>query len=491
MITDMLKMKLMMGLGNSIIAEICVLLSVMFFSSYQQTFINYCQLLLQRIVPTKHMVTIKGKQVLHVATWSCTNKNIFGVHMNAFWEYLKQHKFDDIYQVDELESTYFDNMENEPSVSKQKNNFLFVANQLTPFRVNKHIYCKITNKQCENISSNNKNDSTIQMQKICIELYSYSKPVDYIVDFIEIITKQYTDNIENKSKGKLYIYNLLNTNVDSKNWHITEFKSTKCFDNLYFDGKQELITKIEHFENGIDWYEKEGIPYTLGIGLYGAPGTGKTSIIKCIANKMRRHIITISLNKINTEEEFFNIFFETRYNNELKCVDFKDKIIVFEDIDCMSDIVQNRDENPEDINTHFTNLIDSTTNLPESSTTFLKNYLKAHGARKISLSFVLNLIDGLHETYGRVLIITSNYFNKLDSAIKRPGRIDIILEMKNVTKHTLNEMCNHFYGRQIPEKNIEVFKDYHLSPAEIINIHITSKNYSDFIQNITNKMKIT
>ena len=47
---------------------------------------------------------------------------------------------------------------------------------------------------------------------------------------------------------------------------------------------------------------------------------------------------------------------------------------------------------------------------------------------KITLSFILNIIDGIRETPGRILIITSNNYNCLDPALIRPGRIDINLE---------------------------------------------------------------
>jgi len=36
---------------------------------------------------------------------------------------------------------------------------------------------------------------------------------------------------------------------------------------------------------------------------------------------------------------------------------------------------------------------------------------------KMSLSFILNIIDGLNENYGRILIITSNYYDKIDKAL--------------------------------------------------------------------------
>jgi chaperone BCS1 len=167
---------------------------------------------------------------------------------------------------------------------------------------------------------------------------------------------------------------------------------------------------------------------------------------------------------------------------------------VFEDIDCMSDIVNKRDasktddEADPDVLHHLNTVLKSSKDVSAESSKYLKDYLKTTGNKKITLSFILNLIDGLHETYGRVLIITSNYFDKLDDAIKRPGRIDITLEMKNVTKNTINEMCKHYYGRHIPMKTMGAIIDYRLSPAEVINIRINSRNFTEFIRNLVKRM---
>ena len=42
-----------------------------------------------------------------------------------------------------------------------------------------------------------------------------------------------------------------------------------------------------------------------------------------------------------------------------------------------------------------------------------------------NLSFFLNIIDGLNECSGRIIILTTNKIDYLDKAIIRPGRIDI------------------------------------------------------------------
>ena len=61
------------------------------------------------------------------------------------------------------------------------------------------------------------------------------------------------------------------------------------------------------------------------------------------------HLIVIPLNKIKTQREFSQYYFETRYNkdNDSNSVTFNNKIIVFEDIDCMTDIVKRRTKDKE------------------------------------------------------------------------------------------------------------------------------------------------
>ena len=47
----------------------------------------------------------------------------------------------------------------------------------------------------------------------------------------------------------------------------------------------------------------------------------------------------------------------------------------------------------------------------------------------MSLSGLLNALDGVASQEGRILIMTTNHIEKLDSALIRPGRIDLRLEL--------------------------------------------------------------
>ena len=99
---------------------------------------------------------------------------------------------------------------------------------------------------------------------------------------------------------------------------------------------------------------------------------------------------------------------------------------------------------------------------------------------KITLSYILNIIDGIRETPGRILIITSNYYDKLDKALIRPGRIDITLEMKNASKDIIKSMYNHYYNSILPDDLYNKIEDYKLSPAKIVNMRLQNSTSQGF-----------
>jgi len=443
-------------------------------------------------------ITIEGKRTFRNNTWSLRTNNIWGKRFDAIWDYINnESNYTGINRLKEMmDNTDSDNYENKNKNKIDKD--IYVVDAYCPaFPLNndKTIYVKVT-------FSDNTGDSDklIEMcgkvDTIKIEIYSRVLSIIDLKNYVDNLTLNYLKKIEEHRKGKIFIYSLQPSTSDddgnSKNWMERPFRSTRKFDNLYFDGKNDLIEKIDFFTNNKEWYEKEGHPYTLGIGLSGAPGTGKTSVIKCLANKLKRHLIQIPLNKVKSEADFYRYYFEATYSgsNVNNSVDFENKIIVLEDIDCMSDIILDRSKKDvtdisnnemDDMLENLVNVVSIVSDDKKSTSSSKSSFQKEE---KLTLSFILNLIDGLDENYGRILIITSNFYDKIDPALIRPGRIDLKIEMKKASIQTIKDMYHHYYDSKLPTKYISRLKDDCISPAELVNYYRTTPSSKQFLETI-------
>jgi len=172
---------------------------------------------------------------------------------------------------------------------------------------------------------------------------------------------------------------------------------------------QNLLNDINHFlsKETKDLYQQFGVPYHKTYCLYGPPGSGKTSLIQTIASEIQRNMCIIRFNQ-NTKD--------LDVANAIKWIP-KNSILILEDIDCL---LQNRD----DINGN------------------------------ISFSGLLNILDGLSTTDSLVTFLTTNFFMKLDDALKRPGRIDYILEFSFVNLEQIQIMLSKFYPNEINDAEL-------------------------------------
>jgi len=63
----------------------------------------------------------------------------------------------------------------------------------------------------------------------------------------------------------------------------------------------------------------------------------------------------------------------------------------------------------------------------------------------LSLSGLLNALDGVAAAEGRLLFATTNHLEKLDPALSRPGRMDVWIEFKNASKWQAEALFRNFF----------------------------------------------
>lgn len=342
-----------------------------------------------------------------------------------------------------------------------------------------------------------------------IDIYSYTMDMELLRNEINNIVKNYLIKITNKLGNNIYYFSELPAIVyrdgngkidhsksnDSLHFTMKQFVTNRSFKNLFGKDINIIRKRVEFFRDNKDWYDDKGVPYTLGILVSGNPGSGKTSIIKCIANELKRHIINIHLSDTMTKTQIENLFYSEQIHvtqngkTDTYTIPINKRIYVLEDIDCQCDIILDRgNESVEQIlakknaelkqeieklkfalseMSNGKKMIMTGCNMPQ-----MEQKKEDLSNEKITLSFLLNLFDGVLETPGRITFMTTNFIDKLDKAFTRPGRIDVIGKFGFTDHSQLIAIIEHRYDTKLTEEQIGIINNIHpcITPAEVSRI---------------------
>merc|ERR1711863_247775 len=94
---------------------------------------------------------------------------------------------------------------------------------------------------------------------------------------------------------------------------------------------------------------------------------------------------------------------------------------------------------------------------------------------RLTLATLLEVLDGVMEMDGRMLIITTNYPERLDKALIRPGRIDMKVKFGLCTADNIVQVYQHYFETELPTSfDRSRLKDDVYSPAEVTQVFLNN-----------------
>lgn len=147
---------------------------------------------------------------------------------------------------------------------------------------------------------------------------------------------------------------------------------------------EEVCADLDKFLTTREWYEERQIPYQRGYLLCGPPGTGKTTLATILGSKFKMRLCVLDLANVENDKELKSALIGLPGR----------ALVVIEDFDSYF-------KGRENI-------------IPDS---------------KITFSGLLNAINGVVSSPGRVLILTTNMTTEVDPALMRAGRVDKVIKL--------------------------------------------------------------
>ncbi|KIJ51167.1 hypothetical protein M422DRAFT_158487 [Sphaerobolus stellatus SS14] len=239
-------------------------------------------------------------------------------------------------------------------------------------------------------------------------------------------------------------------------WRMTSSRRKRPLSSIILEPeiKDMILDDAKDFLENEKWYLDRGIPYRRGYLLYGVPGSGKTSLIHSLAGELNLDVYVISLAKKGLDDsDLSNLMAEL----PKRC------IALMEDIDVafkgsgkrLGIAGSDKDE--------------------------------AEPSNGVTLSGLLNALDGITAQEGRILFTTTNRLAALDDALCRPGRMDVHVEFKNASKWQAKMLFGCFFpptsklvesedDKKYAEEFAEIIPDRMVSVAALQGLLLCHKN---------------
>ena len=210
----------------------------------------------------------------------------------------------------------------------------------------------------------------------------------------------------------------------------------KPFEQLIFKDKEKVLKYIDNWLKNVPvYYKKYNMIAKLSIMLYGDPGTGKSTFSGALARYL-------GMGTVMTVKPGHFVGNDNNDRRSQSHMYDEGVVISLDDIDCYC---QSREDTQDKENSEaLANLLSFLDNPPTT-------YIKAS--------------DGVRYPVA-IIVASTNYFDRLDDAVKRYGRFDLKIHMPLFTRVEAQEMCD-LYGLQLDDivtdsrrKNFEISPSY-------------------------------
>jgi ATPase family associated with various cellular activities (AAA) len=222
--------------------------------------------------------------------------------------------------------------------------------------------------------------------------------------------------------------------INGDDWSGQIIKDSQTLDQVFVktSAKESILERIRVFKEEKQRAKRFGKPYKLNFLLYGVPGAGKTSMVKAIAKHLKKKLYIFNFSKELTDNKMSALLKDVSPGS----------VLVFEDVDSF----------------------------------FV--HRESNGCN-ISFSSLINQLDGIRNSdAGLITILTANHVDKLDPALLRAGRMDLLVKFDYPEQEEVKMAFDAYLDHLTQEERNALFKKWY---PLVKNKKIPMSAFTDFL----------
>ena len=261
-----------------------------------------------------------------------------------------------------------------------------------------------------------------------------------------------------------------------------EFHTTSSFDNFFCEEAGLVRADLTQFLENKVAYLRTGRPWTYTVLNEGPPGVGKTKLVKAIAAATGYTLIVINLAHIKNAQMLYEAFHTTTLGGET--VPHDKRLYYIPEVDTqVCDVLKIRpaatqQQQPKNPSTAIVPAAAAAAAAAAMMTPIVEDKMPTLGE-------ILNVLDGVPERHGHILVLDTNHLATLDPALIRPGRVDRILSWKKLSAASVRRFLENFYEAKTPAA--ATFPDRKWSAAELQGLAASATSYKEFTKGRNSK----